>query len=151
MRRRPVDISCLEALPCPRCGESLERGQGRQGLVWMCRNCFAGAVTLPILRRVAPRSFVNSVWQAAQHHGCDSRLACPGCSMPFTEILHDAFPHVRVCLRCYWVWLSADVLASFETARTPPALAAKPPALAAKPPALAAPEAAELPRRLRDG
>jgi len=133
--RRMADISCLEALPCPLCGESLERGQGRQGLVWMCRNCFAGAVTLPILRRFAPRPFVNRLWQAAQHYGRDSRLACPGCALPFTEITSDAFPQIGVCLRCYWVWLSSDVLSSLSTMGTPP-------------PALPPPRP-ELPPRLR--
>jgi hypothetical protein len=133
--RRVADISCLEALPCPHCGESLERGQGRQGLVWMCRNCFAGAVTLPILRRFAPRPFVNQLWQAALHHRRDSALFCPACALPFTEIMGAAFPQIRVCVRCYWVWLSADVLSSLATMNT-------------SPPALAPPPS-ERPRRLR--
>jgi len=117
--RRAVRISGLETLPCPLCGESLERGQGRQGLVWMCRNCFAGAVTLPILRKFAPRPFVNALWQAALHRGRDSALACPACALPFTEITRAAFPQIRVCLRCYWVWLAADVLSSLTTMADP--------------------------------
>ena len=113
-------ISGLDALPCPLCGDSLERGQGRRGLVWICRQCFAGAVTLPILRTVAPRPFVNQLWQAAQHCGRDSALVCPACALPFIEIASPAFPQVRVCVRCYWVWLASDVLSSLATMTTPP-------------------------------
>jgi ribosomal protein L37AE/L43A len=113
--RRALEISGLEHLPCPLCGECLERGQGRQGLVWICRSCCAGAVTLPILRRVAPRPFVNQLWQAALHQGCRSSLVCPACTQPFTEIVSAAFPQILVCVRCYWVWLGSDVLASLST------------------------------------
>jgi hypothetical protein len=119
--RRATSIADLEALPCPLCGESLERGAGRQGLVWICRTCLGGAVTLPILRKLAPRPFVNQLWQTALRHGRPSALLCPACSHPFTEVAARATPHVRVCVRCYWVWLDCSVLESLPALAAPPA------------------------------
>jgi len=100
----------LEDLPCPVCGDVLERGAGRQGLVWICRACLGGAVTLPILRKVAPRSFVNTLWQTALHRGRRSSLVCPACTHPFTEVASGGTARIRACIRCYWVWLDCDAL-----------------------------------------
>jgi hypothetical protein len=108
-------LSRLEQLPCPLCGGYLERAKGRHGLVWLCRVCRAGAVTLPILRQVAPRAFVNELWQAALHDGRDSRLVCPACTRPFTEFEGTRAagnPQIKVCVRCFWVWFSPTLLAS---------------------------------------
>lgn len=117
--RRATAIANLEALPCPLCGDSLERGAGRQGLVWICRSCRGGAVTLPILRRFAPRPFVNSLWQTAIRRGRLSRLMCPACTQPFTEVTAGVTPGIRACIRCYWVWLDCDVLDSLATLGRP--------------------------------
>jgi hypothetical protein len=124
MTRRPAGkISRLEQLPCPVCKGYLERAKGRHGLVWLCRACRAGAVTLPVLRQVAPRVFVNQLWQAALHDGRTSALVCPACAQPFTEFGSRgaaADPQIKVCVRCFWVWFSAALMSSFSTA---PALA----------------------------
>lgn len=69
----------MESLPCPLCRECLAPIRRRHGLVWVCRGCRAGAVTLPILRQVAPQPFVNQLWQAALHNGRTARVMCPGC------------------------------------------------------------------------
>ncbi len=114
-------ISRLEQLPCPRCGEYLERGKGRHGLVWLCRACHAGAVTVPVLRKAAPRAFVNQVWQAALHDGRPSRARCPACEQPFTEFRGArgiAHPQIKVCVRCYWVWFSPELLAALASGPT---------------------------------
>ncbi len=121
--RRPK-ISELEELPCPICGSYLERGAGRHGLVWFCRQCRAGAVTLPVLRQVAPRGFVNQLWQAALHDSRPSRRRCPACTQPFAELGRRSPampPQIKVCVRCFWVWFSSELLASFAAgpARTP--------------------------------
>ena len=123
----------LEDLPCPRCGDVLERGAGRQGLVWICRTCFGGAVTLPILRKVAPRPFVNQLWQTALHHGRRSSLFCPACTHPFTEVASGGVARIRACIRCYWVWLDCEALdavtalGSSTTALPPPRRELPPP------------------------
>lgn len=125
--RSTVDISRLEALPCPICGDSLERGQGRQGLVWFCGNCRAGAITLPILRRFAPRPFVDQLWQAALHGSSPSALVCPACDQRFADIagVGDATSsQIKVCVRCFWVWMDSEQLSSLST---PPARRALPP------------------------
>ncbi|MCC6847216.1 MAG: hypothetical protein IT294_01855 [Deltaproteobacteria bacterium] len=107
---RSSAISCLDGLPCPRCGDALARGAGREGLVWICRACRGGAVTLPILRRFAPRPFVNGLWQTALHHGRSSSLHCPACRHHFTEVASVVRRHILACVRCYWVWLDCEAL-----------------------------------------
>lgn len=115
----------MEQLPCPTCGGYLERAQSRHGLVWLCRACRAGAVTLPVLRQVAPRTFVNELWQAALHDGRKSRFVCPACAQPFTEFRRAAVhPQIKVCVRCFWVWFSPELVAVL--AATPRALAGPP-------------------------
>ena len=108
-------ISRLDALPCPLCGDALERGAGREGLVWICRSCRGGAVTVPILRRYAPRPFVNGLWQTALHRGRPSRLECPACLHPFIEVAGGFAPRITVCVRCYWVWLDCEALDALAT------------------------------------
>lgn len=109
--RRATRISCLDDLPCPLCGGALERGRGPAGLVWLCHDCRAGAVTLPILRQVAPRPFVNQLWQAALHGSRGSSLRCPGCLMPFREIA-SGDPRILACVRCFWVWMDSEQIDS---------------------------------------
>lgn len=113
-----IVVSTLECLPCPVCGELLDRGAGRQGLVWICQDCRAGAVTLPILRRHAPRPFVNALWQAALHHGRPSALVCPACTQPFIDVATTFGGRIQVCVRCYWVWLDSDALDQLATDTT---------------------------------
>jgi hypothetical protein len=116
----------MEPLLCPLCRESLEPAKGRHGLVWVCRACRAGAATLPILRQVASRTFVNQLWQAALHHGRPSAVVCPACTQPFTEFAGASAivnPQLKVCVRCFWVWFSPEALSSRSaTATLPPAL-----------------------------
>ncbi|MCC6767347.1 MAG: hypothetical protein IT293_22080 [Deltaproteobacteria bacterium] len=116
---RATAITRLDALPCPLCGDALERGAGREGLVWVCRACRGGAVTLPILRRFAPRPLVNHLWQTALHHGRSSPLRCPACLHRFTEVASVVSPRVLACVRCYWVWLDCDALDALTSAAMP--------------------------------
>ena len=98
----------MEPLPCPLCREFLEPTKRRYGLVWVCRMCRAGAVTLPILRQVASRPFVNHLWQTALHNGRPSSVVCPACAQPFTEFRGASAAvtaQLKVCVRCFWVWL----------------------------------------------
>jgi len=84
--------------------------------VWLCRACRAGAVTLPILRQVAPRAFVNNLWQAALHDGRASAARCPACGQPFTGFAArgDITAQIEVCVRCFWVWFGAETLLAFS-------------------------------------
>ena len=65
---------------------------------------------MPILRKVAPRPFVNQLWQTALHHGRRSSLFCPACTHPFTEVASGGVARIRACIRCYWVWLDCEAL-----------------------------------------
>jgi hypothetical protein len=116
----------MEPLPCPLCREFLEPTKRRHGLVWVCRACRAGAVTLPILRQVASRSFINQLWQTALHDGRPSTVVCPACTQPFTECRGASAAvnfQLQVCVRCFWVWLRPGALWSPAAADSlPPAL-----------------------------
>jgi len=116
----------MEPLPCPLCREFLEPTKRRYGLVWVCRTCRAGAVTLPILRQVASRPFVNHLWQTALHNGRPSSVVCPACSQPFTDFRGASAAvnaQLKVCVRCFWVWLCPGALLSPTTTDLlPPAL-----------------------------
>ena len=116
----------MDPLPCPRCGKDLEPTKRPHGTVWVCCRCRAGAVTLPILRQVAPRSFVNHLWQAALHNGRSSKLGCPACRQPFTEFRGAnaaVNSQLKVCVRCFWVWLCPGPLLSSKAEEpSPPAL-----------------------------
>jgi ribosomal protein L37AE/L43A len=117
------EVARGEPLPCPSCRGSLEPTKGRHGLVWLCRSCHAGAATLPILRQVAPRAFVNHLWQAALHDGRRSPLVCPSCARPFTKFARAGAAvgaQIEVCVRCFWVWLSPSALSSLSAGVTPP-------------------------------
>jgi len=112
-------------MPCPSCRGELEPTPGRHGIVWLCRSCRAGAATLPILRRIAPRAFVDQVWQAALHEGRASSTHCPSCGQPFTTFRGSEAtvePELEVCTRCYWVWLGPASLSSLARLRDPPTL-----------------------------
>lgn len=111
----------MDPLPCPLCGEHLEPTKRRHGLVWVCHTCRAGAVTLPILRQAASRAFVNQLWQTALHHGRPSRVRCPACRLPFTEFrgaTATVNSQLKVCVRCFWVWLCPGALVSSSEAES---------------------------------
>jgi hypothetical protein len=123
----------FDALPCPLCKRPLEPTQGRHGLVWLCRACRAGAATLPILRQIAPREFVNHLWQAALHDGRPSGLVCPSCAQPFTTFAKGRVamrPKLEVCVRCFWVWLGPQALHSLSADAPRPLAIEGPEALA---------------------
>lgn len=116
-------------MPCPSCHAELEAMSSKRGIVWLCRSCHAGAATLPILRQVAPRGFVNQLWQAARLEGQASSRICPSCTQPFTTLRGSPAgitPHLEVCTRCHWVWLSRSSLASLTRLRDPDRLASGP-------------------------
>lgn len=99
-------------MPCPLCGEPLEAGRSRHGLVWLCHGCRAGAAALPVLQKVATSAFVTGIWQAALHGGGRrSRHLCPSCALPFTTLAGSGM-RIDVCIRCYWVWLGPRALAA---------------------------------------
>ena len=112
-----------QSMPCPTCGADLEPTQGQHGIVWLCRPCRAGAATLPILRQVAPRNFVNQLWQAALQNGVPSAQICPSCTQPFTTFTGSSArvePNLEVCTRCYWVWLNSASLKLLSGVQKPP-------------------------------
>ncbi len=116
----------MQPLPCPLCRAFLEPIKRRYGLVWVCRTCRAGAVTLPILRQVTAGPFVNHLWQTALHDGRPSAVVCPACTQPFTEFRGASAAvnaQLKVCVRCFWVWLCPGALSfAAATDSLPPAL-----------------------------
>jgi hypothetical protein len=74
---------------------------------------------------VAPRAFVNNLWQAALHDGRVSTLICPSCMRPFTRLVGPrANARLEVCVGCFWVWLGPRALSALSSPTTGlPALA----------------------------
>ena len=105
----------FEPLPCATCDRPLEPKGTPHGSVWLCRHCLAGAATLGVIRKVAPREFVNHIWQAARAHGRDSSLPCPSCTQPLLTFRPDEVsvsPKLEICCRCFFLWLDRDALAT---------------------------------------
>jgi len=99
--------------PCPICARPLETVRGKHGVFLACVDCQAGATTLPVLKKVAPREFVDHLWQMIQRHGEPSKRSCPSCARALLEAPAEVElePRVDVCLPCYLVWLDATALA----------------------------------------
>src|SRR5262245_66460746 len=111
---------------CPICAGPLTSQPGRHGIVWVCGACVAGATTLGVLRHVAPKAFINHLWQAARLHGSLSTKACPSCTQPLLELRPPQVviePRLEVCCRCFLIWMERPPL---QALRMPP-----PPALGA--------------------
>jgi hypothetical protein len=71
-----------------------------------------GTTTLSVLKRVAPKEFINHLWQSAQHAGRPSIKACPSCRQPLTTLGPEIEiePEFDVCIRCYVVWFEQVTL-----------------------------------------
>ena len=113
-------------MPCPACDTALEPTPSKHGIVWLCNHCRSGAATLPVLRQVAPRAFVQHLWQAALHDGLPSPKICPSCTQPFTTFSGSRVtlePNLEVCVRCYWVWLGPASLSALSQLGEPPSAA----------------------------
>lgn len=104
---------------CPVCRDPLEVVSGRHGIVLACVACQGAATTLAVLRKVAPRAFVNHLWQAAWKHGLEGEHPCPGCARPLLELRPphaEIRPRIDVCIRCYLVWLGPEALSAAPVA-----------------------------------
>ena len=110
----------LDPMRCPICAGPLVSQPGRHGIVWVCGGCVAGATTLGVLRHVAPKAFINHLWQAARLHGSLSSKACPSCTQPLLELRPPQVviePALEVCCRCFLIWMER---ATLETLRVQP-------------------------------
>lgn len=68
--------------------------------------------TLSVLKRVAPKEFVNHLWQSAHQVGRPSVKRCPSCRLPLTRLGPEVEiePEFDVCIRCYVVWFEQVTL-----------------------------------------
>jgi hypothetical protein len=110
-------MSDLEPMRCASCSEELRPRRTEHGIVWLCGSCVAGATTLGVLRKVAPRPFINHLWQASQLHGRASAKRCPSCTQPLLDLDGTGValsPSLLVCCRCLLVWLEKPSLEAFR-------------------------------------
>jgi hypothetical protein len=115
----------LDPMLCALCRGPLVGQPGRHGIVWVCASCAAGATTLGVLRHVAPKAFINHLWQAARLHGTTSAKACPSCTQPLVELRPpqvEIEPALEVCCRCFLIWMERPTLQALRVDR-PRALA----------------------------
>ena len=111
----PTRDEGFQPLPCATPDRNLEPQATPHGSVWLCRRCIAGAATLGVIRKVAPREFINHIWQAARAHGRESSLPCPSCTQPLLTFHPDEVsvsPSLEICCRCFFLWLDRDALAT---------------------------------------
>jgi Zn-finger nucleic acid-binding protein len=90
--------------------------------VWLCDACLAGATTVGVLRKVAPRAFVHHLWQAGLAQGRASTRRCPSCTQPLLELdgsRVELSPALLLCCRCFLVWLERPSLQAFGLERRP--------------------------------
>jgi hypothetical protein len=105
---------------CPSCSGELRPCRTTHGVVWLCDPCSAGATTLGVFRRVAPRPFVNHLWQAGRAHGQPSARRCPSCTQALLELdasRVELSPSLLLCCRCFLVWLEEPTLEAFRLGR----------------------------------
>ena len=98
---------------CASCSHPIHARGTTHGVVWICDACGTGAATLSVLRRVAPRAFVQHLWQAALAHGRPGAQRCPSCTQPlldFADAPVTVTPIVSVCRRCYFVIFEKSAL-----------------------------------------
>ncbi len=103
---------------CPLCGEPLTPTRSRFGLVRVCAACVGGTTTLSVLKRVAPKEFINHLWQAAHGSGRPSVKKCPSCRQPLLRLGPgvEIEPEIDVCIRCYVVWFEQGALEQLQLA-----------------------------------
>ena len=103
----------VDAMLCAACSTALRPRGTPYGVVWVCARCGAGAATVPVIRRVVPRGFVQHLWQAARLHGRPSAQRCPSCTQPlstFDGSPVEVSPVVSVCCHCFFVVLERSAL-----------------------------------------
>ena len=103
---------------CPLCGDPLTPTWSRFGLVRVCAACVGGTTTLSVLKRVAPKEFINHLWQAAHGSGRPSVKKCPSCRQPLLRLGPgvEIEPEIDVCIRCYVVWFEQVALEQLQLA-----------------------------------
>jgi len=108
VRREPD----LDFERCPLCAARLTPRPSRFGQVRVCEACMGGTTTLSVLRRVAPKAFVDHLWQSAQRSGRPSVKSCPSCRQPLLSLGPEIEiePDFDVCIRCYVVWFEQVTL-----------------------------------------
>jgi len=108
---------------CPNCRNRLSRTQNKIGFYWVCPNCGGRAVSVPLLRRVLARDYVNSLWAAARDGEGTPGRRCPACDRRMLEVaVLTAGESIKldVCKSCEFVWFDPS---EFESA---PACAPEP-------------------------
>jgi membrane associated rhomboid family serine protease len=111
---------------CPKCQCRLSRVRNKLGVFWVCQKCGGRAVSVPLLRQVLTRDYVNRLWAAVHEgRGTPGRL-CPACERPMLEVAvwtaADA-AKLDVCKICEFVWFDPS---EFETAPSLPPPPKKP-------------------------
>lgn len=92
---------------CPKCATALARARSAVGVFWACTACRGRAVTMPVLRKVLDRDFLNALWQGARGARGVRRRPCPVCGRIMTDvpIAHGDYARwLDTCGPCQLVW-----------------------------------------------
>jgi len=113
----------IEGMSCPTCDDALVREVFEGGSRPTCPRCAGCAVTVSLLRRIAPRERVNEIWNAAAREGPTSPRACPSCShaMRLGRVaVEGATIEIDACRRCQLLWFDGSELETFSPERQEP-------------------------------
>lgn len=64
---------------CPRCNEPLVWTKTGTGFVYACPRCGGRAVTLSVVRKLAPHECVKELWCRTNRPGANHGPGCPVC------------------------------------------------------------------------
>ena len=106
---------------CPHCRKPLGRVKAPLGVFWQCSGCGGRAATLPLLRRLFAREYVNQIWEYARDGKGVPRRDCPACRGRMIDVpvvYRDLAHWLDVCTRCQLVWFDPR---EFEAAPEIPA------------------------------
>jgi len=108
---------------CPRCSDELVATVCDRGKIHACSTCAGCAVTVEMLRRLAPKDRVNRAWRQAREHHDRSALTCPECGAAM-RMVHLAIGTgdlaLDACAVCHVVWFDQSELATFAPASGKP-------------------------------
>ena len=113
---------------CPHCRGTLARTSIQSGIVWVCGRCGGRAMSLGLLRKTAPKTYLDRLWQAAGA-GREAGRPCPACDRPMRQASGPApaAPTLDVCRLCQFVWFDPREFAQLPPLPPPPAEPELPP------------------------
>lgn len=108
---------------CPACAVDLVAGNAGGALSFRCATCEGTAVTVPVLRRLAPGDRVWTLWNEVWQDAEPAMRRCPACEAPMACVTVDegaAGLEIDACRTCQVIWFDLGELRAFAPADSAP-------------------------------